>query len=110
MKIVLNADDFGYDADTVRATIDCFEQGALSSASIMANMPETRAAIDYARSHPHFGFGVHLTYVSTGTERALSDPKTIPALCDDTGTLFPYSVVRLRATRGQIPEDQIERE
>jgi len=110
MKIVLNADDFGYDADTLRATIDCFEQRVLSSASIMANMPETAAAIEYAKSHPQFSFGVHLTFVSTGSERPVSDPKDVPALCDAEGKLLDFFELRRRAMRNQIPPGQIQLE
>jgi predicted glycoside hydrolase/deacetylase ChbG (UPF0249 family) len=110
MKIVINADDFGYDADTVRATIACFEQGALTSASIMANMPETGRAIEYAKAHPQFSFGVHLTWVSTGSERPMSDPATVPALCDEQGRLLSFYEVRRRAMKRAIPPEQIERE
>ena len=110
MKIVLNADDFGYDADTLRATIDCFEHGALTSATIMANMPETPAAIEYARSHPQFSFGVHLIYVSTGTERPICDPKDVPALCDADGKLLDFYEVRRRVLKKAIPRVQIEKE
>jgi predicted glycoside hydrolase/deacetylase ChbG (UPF0249 family) len=111
MKIVLNADDFGYDADTLRATIDCFEQGALTSASIMANMPETAAAMEYAKAHPQFSFGVHLTFVGTEAgERPISDPKDVPALCDGEGKLLDFYEIRRRAMKKQIPREQIERE
>jgi len=110
MRIVLNADDFGYDADTVRATIDCFEQGALTSATIMANMPETARAIEYAKAHPQFSFGTHLTFVSTGTERPISDPSTVPALCDEQGRFLGFYEIRRRAMKDAIPAEQIERE
>ena len=39
MRLVLNADDFGYSDDTVEATIECFACGALTSATIMPAMP-----------------------------------------------------------------------
>ena len=41
MRIIINADDFGMDEDTVRATIECLEAGALTGATIMPNMPAT---------------------------------------------------------------------
>lgn len=110
MRIILNADDFGMDQETVRATIECFERGALSSATIMPKMPATAAAVEYARSHPQFSFGVHLTYVSDGVERPVSEPADVPALCAADGQFLPSQTVRLLAVRNRIPPDQIERE
>jgi chitin disaccharide deacetylase len=63
VKIIINADDFGYDSDSVAETISCFERGGLTSATIMANMPGTDDAIDFALKNPQFSFGVHLNWV-----------------------------------------------
>lgn len=62
-KIILHADDFGYDTDTTLATIECFERGALTSATIMATCKCAPMAIEYAKEHPEFSFGAHLTFV-----------------------------------------------
>jgi len=110
MRIITNADDFGQDDDTVNATIECFQRGALTSATIMPRMPATQRAIDYAKNHPEFSFGVHLTFVTNGIEAPLSDPKTIPALVDDKGLFLPSQRVRFLALRNKLPIDQIERE
>jgi len=87
VKIVVNADDFGFDDDTVAATIECFERGAITSATIMPRMPATERAIQYARTHPDLAFGVHLTF-SGGLgcgERPVGDPATLPQLVDARG-------------------------
>jgi predicted glycoside hydrolase/deacetylase ChbG (UPF0249 family) len=112
MRIVLNADDFGMSGDTVAATIDCFEQGALTSATIMTNMPAVGAAFEYARAHPQFSFGVHLTFCGDGDglERSVCDPADVPALVDGEGRFLGTSTVRLKAILGRIPREQIERE
>src|SRR5262245_48402366 len=90
MRIVTNADDFGQDDDTVRATIECFENGSLTSATIMANMPGTASAVEFARSRPKLSFGVHLTYVlGVGNEAPVSDPKQLPSLCGGDGLFRP---------------------
>lgn len=62
-KIILHADDFGYDKDTTLATIDCFERGVLTSATIMATCECAPMVIEYAKVHPEFSYGVHLTFV-----------------------------------------------
>ncbi len=110
MRLILNADDFGYSPETTRATIECFEQGGLTSATIMANMPATVAAIEFARRHPEFSFGVHLTYGSNGIERPLCRPGQIPSLIADDDVFHHSGHVRRRALMRRIPVDEIERE
>ena len=103
MLIVLNADDFGASEETVRATIECFEQGALTSATIMPGMPATEAAVAYARSRPDLSFGVHLSFVANGLERPLSDPAALGGLVDDDGRFLPTGEARRRALLRRIP-------
>ena len=54
MRLILHADDFGQSEDSFRATVECFEQGVLTSASIMPLMPFSNAAIRYAKEHPEY--------------------------------------------------------
>jgi predicted glycoside hydrolase/deacetylase ChbG (UPF0249 family) len=110
VRIVLHADDFGASHDTVRATIECCEQGALTSASIMPAMPATAEAIVFARAHPEFDIGVHLTFVGGGAERPLSATSEIPGLVDRDGQFLPTRTVRLRALAHRLPIEEIERE
>jgi predicted glycoside hydrolase/deacetylase ChbG (UPF0249 family) len=110
MRIVLNADDFGLSPDTVRATIDCFERGELTSASIMPAMPATDDAIAFALANSQYSFGVHLTFVGDGDERPVAPPQDVPALVDDTGRLRRTNLVRLRAMLRRLPPQQLERE
>ena len=49
MKVILHADDFGFNEETTRATIECFERGVLTSATIMVNCEASEMAIDYAK-------------------------------------------------------------
>ena len=110
MRIVTNADDFGASDDTVAATIAGFEHGALTSATIMAAMPATARALDYAVGRPAFAFGVHIVLVGDGTERPCSDASVVPDLVDTDGLLLPTREVRLRALARRLPVDQLERE
>src|SRR5436190_2722497 len=104
MRIITNADDFGQDDDTVAATIECFERGALTSATIMPKMPATQRAIEYARSHAQFSFGVHLTFVREN-ERTPESPicagGEIPALVDPDGRFPDSDKVRWQALFGR---------
>ena len=38
-RLIINADDFGFSEDTVVATIELFNKGLLTSATMMPNMP-----------------------------------------------------------------------
>jgi chitin disaccharide deacetylase len=110
VRIILNADDFGYSASTVRATIDCFARGALTSASLMPKMPATQEALAYARAHPELSFGVHLTFVCDDLERPLSPPAELPHLCRPDGRFRGSNEVRLLGLLRRVPPAEIARE
>ena len=110
MRVILNADDFGSSADTLAATIECFEQGALTSATIMPGMPATGEAISFAREHPELSFGVHLVLVGDGDERPVAGAASVPGLVDPKGSLLPTNEIRLRALLRRLPLDELERE
>ena len=85
-KLIVNADDFGFDDETVDWTIRGFETGKIASATIMAGMSATERAVEYAKAHPQFSFGVHLCLVD---EKPMSDPAKIPSMIDPrTGKLW----------------------
>jgi predicted glycoside hydrolase/deacetylase ChbG (UPF0249 family) len=110
VRIVVNADDFGASAETVAATIECFEQGALTSATIMPTMPAADEALAYARGRPDLSFGVHLAFVGNGQERSAADPHDVPALVDESGRFPAARPVRLRALLRRLPVAELERE
>jgi len=61
-KIIINADDFGYNATVNRAIIKSFQQGLITSSSLMANMPGFEDAVGLMREHSFLQgkVGVHL--------------------------------------------------
>ena len=110
MQIVVNADDFGSSDDTLAATIESFEAGLLTSATIMVGMPKTEEALEYARAHPQYSYGVHLQDAGDGNERPLTQVELIPDLVDENGRFLPTNAVRGRALLRRVPVDQIELE
>ncbi len=62
-KIIINADDFGLCACVNEGIVQAHRAGALSSATIMANMPGFDQAAALAREYPRLGVGVHLNLV-----------------------------------------------
>jgi len=63
IKVIINADDFGYTKGINRAIIDSHAKGITSSATLMANAPAFDDAVRLAKSNPRLGVGVHLTAV-----------------------------------------------
>jgi predicted glycoside hydrolase/deacetylase ChbG (UPF0249 family) len=110
VRIITNADDFGMDEDTARATIECLDAGALTGATIMPNMPATALAAEYAKAHPEKSFGVHLTYVTDTVEAPLCDPTTLPTLAGPNGKFLESQRTRVLAMRNRIAVEEIERE
>jgi predicted glycoside hydrolase/deacetylase ChbG (UPF0249 family) len=107
---VLNADDFGLSRDTLATTIECFERGLLTSATIMPTASHVDDAVAFARSRPEFSFGAHLTFVGDGEERPAADPAVVPDLVDERGRLRSTTAVRIGALIGRLSVAQIERE
>jgi predicted glycoside hydrolase/deacetylase ChbG (UPF0249 family) len=108
MRPILHADDFGQSEDSYSATVDCFERGVLTSASIMPLMPASDAAIQYARAHPEYSFGAHLTFARNTVEKPVSNPSKIPHLLDSDGNFTDYKTIRIRTLCHQIPPEEIE--
>ena len=110
LQLIVNADDFGQSDDTVDATVECFEAGAVTSATVMPGMPATDRALEFARAHPELGFGVHLTLCADPLSRPLSDPALVPSLVRADGTLLSTREVRLKAMLGRLVPQELERE
>jgi predicted glycoside hydrolase/deacetylase ChbG (UPF0249 family) len=112
VDIVLNADDFGASPETVTATIDCFERGGLTSATIMPSMPAAASALAFARNGEgrEISFGVHLTLVRDEASSPISDPSTIPTLVDDRGGFLSTTSFRALALLRRLPLTELERE
>jgi predicted glycoside hydrolase/deacetylase ChbG (UPF0249 family) len=110
VRVVVNADDFGFSEDTVESTIAAIEAGHVTSATLMPGMPASEQAIAFARNNPQVSFGVHLTFVGDGEERPVSAPVDVPALVDSAGALRRTNRVRLAAAVGRLPIEQLERE
>jgi len=105
--LVINADDFGFSDHTVEATIECFESGVLSSATLMANMPAFEKAALFAREHPEFSYGLHLCLTD---ELPVSDPATIPTLVAPDGRFWTTGTFFKRALTGRISWHDVHRE
>ncbi|MEG1574348.1 MAG: ChbG/HpnK family deacetylase [Bacteroidales bacterium] len=108
MKYILHADDFGLDKDTVESTIECFEKGYINSASIIANGSATDLAIQYAKTHPNYSFGIHLNYIDGFAP--LSEASKIESLVDSDGKFFDTHVLLKLMLLMRLKYDHIKKE
>lgn len=59
-ELIVNADDFGRGSGVNQGVITAFEQGIVTSASLMVRHPAAEEAAAYARAHPELGMGLHI--------------------------------------------------
>lgn len=103
MKIINNADDFGYSNAINYGIIDSHKYGGLTSTTIMPNMPGFLHAVSLAKENPNLGIGVHLTL--TCGKPLLNTHKT---LVDENGNFKKLSFYKNERTN--VNDDEVYRE
>jgi predicted glycoside hydrolase/deacetylase ChbG (UPF0249 family) len=58
--LIVNADDFGLSPGVNQGVVTAYEQGIVTSASLMVRWPAAPAAAAFGRDHPAFSLGLHL--------------------------------------------------
>jgi predicted glycoside hydrolase/deacetylase ChbG (UPF0249 family) len=84
-RLIINADDFGYDEGVVRAIAELHQVGLVTSTSCMTNMPAWPQAAAYLREHPELGAGVHLV-MNDG--QPVLPAKQVPTLINPNGSFL----------------------
>ena len=84
-KLIINADDFGYSRAVNAGILDAHQYGVLTSATLMANMPGSKQAIQMAIHTPTLGVGCHLM-LTIGTPIH----KNTKSLVDKDGKFYHY--------------------
>lgn len=80
IKLIVNADDFGYSRGINYGIIDAHQTGIVNSTTMMMNMPGVNHAVELAKANPKLQVGIHL--VLTCGRPLLSD---VPSLVDENG-------------------------
>ncbi len=83
MKLIINADDFGYSPGQNLGIIKAHAEGIVTSATCLANAPYLDNALSLAKNHPNLGIGVHLV-LDMG--KPLLPGKLIPSLIEPDGS------------------------
>jgi hopanoid biosynthesis associated protein HpnK len=81
-SVIINADDFGVSSGVNRAVVRAWQEGILTSASLMAAGDAFDEAVALSREHPGLHVGLHLTLVQG---RSVLPPAEIPGLVDQDG-------------------------
>ncbi|MCD7035062.1 chitin disaccharide deacetylase [Metabacillus sp. GX 13764] len=100
MKVIVNADDFGYSKSINYGILEAHENGILTSATMMMNMPGTNHACFIAKNTPSLGVGVHFALT-------IGEPLTVcPSLTDTSGQFLK----RDRFFKGELNLEEVKRE
>ncbi|MGA9768294.1 MAG: ChbG/HpnK family deacetylase [Blastocatellia bacterium] len=83
-KLIVNADDFGFTRGVNTGIMRAFEEGILTSATIMANGDAFEDAVRLARANPSLGIGCHLAIIGG---RPVAPVDDVSSLVDDDGRL-----------------------
>jgi hopanoid biosynthesis associated protein HpnK len=107
-KLIVTADDLGLTPGINRGILRAFQDGIVTSASLLVTGSAFEEAVALARQNPKLDVGLHLALVE---ERAVLERELLPTLVDDTGR-FPRTSGEFfrRAVLGRINWDEVERE
>src|SRR5688572_12150458 len=85
MKLIVNADDFGYTESVSAGILRGHRDGIVTATTFMTNAPHTDGAATLARATPSLDVGVHLV-VSFG--RPVANVARVRSLIDTDGKFF----------------------
>jgi hopanoid biosynthesis associated protein HpnK len=107
-QLIVNADDWGLTPAVNRGVVRAFQNGIVTSASLLVTGSAFEDAVALARENPKLDVGLHLALVE---ERAVLGPDVLPTLVDETGR-FPRTSVEFiqRAILGGISWHEVEQE
>jgi len=86
MRLIINADDFGFSPSVNRGIVECYKSGLITSTTIMMNTPYTDEAIQLAKDNNITNIGIHLN-LTYGP--SVLPKEEIPSLVDNRG-IFHY--------------------
>jgi len=89
--LMIHADDAGLSHSENIATIDALQKGSVNSYSIMVPCPWSHEMMEFAKDHPQFDNGIHLT-LTCEWEKYRFGPvlpiKEVPSLVDENGHFY----------------------
>lgn len=107
--LIVNADDFGLHESINAGIIKGYQEGLITSTSLMCSAEAFDDAVKLAKENSGLGIGIHLTLVG-GVKPLLASDK-IPSLVDASG-VFPenYTVFIKKFFSGKVAKNEIKAE
>ena len=109
--LIINADDFGYCKERNRGIIQLLEEGAVSSASILANAAESEEATCFARQFIYvhdddsqLSFGLHLNLTEG---HPIAKGENVSSLLDERGCFLGKFGFRNFLNQGKILIEEV---
>lgn len=87
MKLIVNADDFGYSKGVNHGIVDSFKDGIVTATTLLTTMPGSQHAYELAKEHPTLDIGIHLT-IDLG--RPTLGAEKVPGLIQGNGEFHTY--------------------
>jgi len=108
--LIINGDDFGMSNSTNIGMIQCFEEGILTSATIMMPCPAIEEAIAYKKREPRADVGLHLTLTNEWKSHHWGTvaPKDLVPSLYKTGTDQMWPAVLSVYKNARLPEARME--
>lgn len=108
-KLIVNADDFGLHPLINQGIIKGYQEGFITSTSIMPSAPFYDEAVALAKTNSKLGIGIHLTLV--GSVKPVLPSAQIASLLDEHGLFLPdYVAFAKRFYSGMVKSDELEAE
>jgi predicted glycoside hydrolase/deacetylase ChbG (UPF0249 family) len=107
-KLIINCDDYGWDAPATQAILELGAAGQISSTTIMANFASDAELRELAKlASPTLSVGLHLT-LNAG--QPLSAASQVRSLVDINGQFYSSSQLWQRFLRGQVQRADLQQE
>ena len=81
-SLIVNADDFGLHTEINKGIINGYQEGFITSTSLMCSAPAFEDAVALARQNDGLGIGIHLTLV--GSVPSVLPKEKITSLVNET--------------------------
>ncbi len=114
MKLLTQADDYGFTQGVTYGILDCIEKGVLKNTGLFVNMPSSVFAASKIKDHPEACFGIDFNLVAG---KPVSNPEEVPHLVDENGN-FIKSGIHMKnplfqseeGRKEQFPYEEVSRE
>ena len=97
-RLIINADDFGFDRDATAAILDLLIEQKISSTTVLANMAK-QSDLNKLKKIPNIGIGLHVNFLDG---EPLAPSQHISSILDEKGSFLGAKQLFYQALKGKI--------